>query len=144
MCYGILHYSSVARKSLMSSISTQTYLNFQLKKKHNQHTKCQNFQSEIHIYIYIHAALQENIMNVYSVSLLWPFLVISLVDFFGDDVPELSEDHVLPLLAFLATEHCQGPLLVSRINLVFLSQSHGLHPSVTGTCNKLTIKGINC
>ena len=86
--------------------------------------------------IYIHAALQENIMNVYSVSLLWPFLVISLVDFLGDDVPELSEDHVLPLLALLPTEHCQGPLLVSRINLVFLSQSHGLHPSVTRTCNK--------
>lgn len=48
---------------------------------------------------------------------------------------EAREDFALPLSPFLLVERCQGSLFISTVDLVFLSQTHSLHTTMSGGYN---------
>ena len=57
---------------------------------------------------------------------------LALLHLLAHHVAEVGEDLGLPLAALLLVERRQRSLLVGTVDLVFLSQTHGLHSSMPG------------
>lgn len=64
--------------------------------------------------------------------------------FGADHLLELRQDLVLALLPFLLAEHCKGPFLIRRVDLVFLTDTHCLHAAMSGREDEdgLDVKGV--
>lgn len=64
-------------------------------------------------------------------------LDLLLVELAADNVSELRQDLVLPLLPLLLAEHGQCSLLVRRVDLVFLTQPDSLHTTVAASAHHI-------